>query len=92
MDFCQLQEIFKQIQKRKSINTATKTELDALKTASKKVAHRAAKATEEFIGNILAGKIVKTKPGPDEKLKSFEEMVIPPEKRGGILNKLRQLL
>ena len=36
-----------------------KSELDALKTASKKLVHKAAETTGEFIGNKLADKIVK---------------------------------
>ena len=35
------------------------TGLDALKTASKKVVHKPAAATGEFIGNKIADKIVK---------------------------------
>ena len=35
------------------------TGLDVLKTTSKKVAHKAAEATGEFIGNKIADKILK---------------------------------
>ena len=41
------------------LDNATKTEFDALKSATKKVAHKAAEATGEFIENIIANKIVK---------------------------------
>ena len=41
------------------LDTATKTELDALKTASKNVGHKVAEALGEFIGNKIADKIVK---------------------------------
>ena len=44
------------------------TRLDALKTASKKLIHEAAKATYNFIGNKIAGKIVKTRLVIDEYL------------------------
>ena len=39
---------------------ATKAGLDALKTATKKVVHKIADATVEFIGNKIADKIVMT--------------------------------
>ena len=44
------------------LDTATKPGLDALKTASKNVAHKAAEVTGEFIGNRIADKTVKLKP------------------------------
>ena len=56
------------------------TELDAVKTASKKVLHKAG----EFLGNKIEDKIAKQKP--------VEEIIIPPEKRHEILNKLRKVL
>ena len=52
---------------KKLLDTATKTELDAIKTASKKVVHQAVEATGKFIGNEIAYKIVKPKPVPDAK-------------------------
>ena len=60
------------------MDTAAKTGLDALRTASKKVVHKAVKATGEFIGNEIADKIVK----PVEEEEKGEEM----------LNELRQIL
>ena len=39
----------------------TKTGLDALKTATKKVVYKVPEATREFIGNKTADKIVKPK-------------------------------
>ena len=73
------------------------TGLDASKTASKKVVHKAAEATGEFIENKIADalaklnndKIVKEKPVVDENSRNFEEITIPPEKREEILNELR---
>ena len=41
------------------LDTATKTGVDALKTASEKVVHKAAEATGEFTGNKIADKIKK---------------------------------
>ena len=42
---------------KKLIDTATKTEIDATKTASKRVAQKTAKATGGLIGNKIADKI-----------------------------------
>ena len=42
--------------------------LETLKIASNKVFHKPAKATGEFIGNIIADKIMKPKPVTDENL------------------------
>ena len=67
------------------------TGLDALKTASKKIVHKVAEGTCEFIGNKIADKIVKAKPAIDENSKNIEEVIIPPEKREEILNALRQV-
>ena len=58
------------------------TRVDALKSASKKLGHKAAEATSEFLGNKIADKIVKP----------VEKIIIPPEKREEILNELRQVL
>ena len=74
------------------MDAATKTGLDAQKTASKKVVHKAIESTGEFKGNKIANKIVKPKPVHDAKLRNVEEIVIPPEKREEVLNKLRQVL
>ena len=74
------------------MNPATKTTLDSLKPAVKKVAHKAAEPTEEFIGNKIADKFVKPKPVPDENSRNVEEIIIAPEKREEILNELRQVL
>ena len=47
---------------RQLLGSATKTELDALKTPFKKAARKAAEVTGQFIGNKIANKIVKPKP------------------------------
>ena len=39
------------------MDTATKTGIDAAKTASKKVVQKTAEATEDLIGNQIADKI-----------------------------------
>ena len=68
------------------------TGLDALKTAFKKVAHKAAEATDELMGSKIADKIVKQKHVIDENPRGVEEIIIPPEKREETLNELRQVL
>ena len=73
-------------------DTANKTGLDALKTASQKVVQKAAEATGEIILNKITDKIVKPKFLPAENLRSVEKIVIPPEKRQEILNELKQVL
>ena len=72
----------------KLLDTARNTGLDATKTASKKLVHKAIEATGEFIGNKIAEKIVK----PDADLKIVEEINVPPEKREEILNELRKVI
>ena len=68
------------------------TGLDSLKTASKKVVHKAGK----FLGNKIAGAVTKSNDDkiekPDDNLRNVEEIIIPLEKRDKILNKLRKVL
>ena len=59
MDFCHSREIYVTNMEKKLLDTATKAGLDYLKTASKKLVHKAAEAAGEFIGNKIADKIVK---------------------------------
>ena len=70
---------------KKLIDTATKTGIDAAKTASKRVGQE---ASGDLIGNKIADKITsmgKTK----EKTDKPEEIYIPPEKRQQIIDDLR---
>ena len=60
--------------------------------ATKKVAHEAAEATGEFIGNKIAGKIEKPKPVLDLISRNAKKIITPSEKRGEILSKLWQIL
>ena len=53
--------------KKNKFHAATKTVIDALETASKKVAHKAAEATRDFIANENAETI------PPKNLRDFEE-------------------
>ena len=73
---------------KQSLDTATKTGLDGLQTASKKVVHKAAEATGEFIENKISNKVVKPKLFPGDNSECLEEIVIPPKKR----QELRQVL
>ena len=57
------------------------TELAALKTASKKVVHKAAEATGEFLRNKIAEKIVKPKHVIDENPRNDEYIIILSEKK-----------
>ena len=47
---------FGNIYGKKILDTATKTELDAAKTASKRVIEKTAELTSDFIGNKIADK------------------------------------
>ena len=67
---------------KKLMDTATKTGIDAIKTASKRVVQKTAKATGDLIGKKIADKtisLVKTK--SKEKEDKRQEIYIPPEKR-----------
>ena len=59
MDFCNLEGIYLTQVKVNYWTLLRKTELYALKTVTKKVAHKAAEAMGEFIGNKITSKIVK---------------------------------
>ena len=75
---------------KKLMDTATKTGIDAAKTASKRVIQKTAEATGNLIGNKIADKttsIGKTK--EKEKINKPEEICIPPEKRKQIIDDLR---
>ena len=67
------------------MDTATKTGIDAAKTASKRVVQKTVEATGDFIGNKKADKITSIgKPKEKEKTKETketEEIYILPEKR-----------
>ena len=58
-----------------------KQKLDALKTVCKKVVHKAAEATDRFMGNKIADKIMKPKLAADENSRNAEEIIISLEKR-----------
>ena len=77
---------------KKLIDTATKTEADAAKTASKRVVKETAEATGDLIGNKIAGKFTslgKTKSDGKEKVKEEQEIYIPSEKNQQVIDDLR---
>ena len=76
----------------KVLNTATKTRLEVLKTASKKEVHKTADATGEFMGMKTADKIVKPKLVPNDNWRNVEETVIPSDKKQEILTTLIQVI
>ena len=74
------------------MDTATKTEIDTAKTASKRVVQKTAEARGDLIGNKIADKITtvgKPKEKEKEKTKEVEEIYIPPEKRQQIIDDLK---
>ena len=62
---------------KKIMDTATKTGIDAAKTASKRLLQKMADVTGDLIGK------------PKEKAKKVEEIYIPPEKRQQIIDDLK---
>ena len=68
------------------MNNATKTGIDAAKTASKRVVQKTAKATGVLIGNKIADKIILLSKTKRDKR---QEIYIPPEKRLQIVDELR---
>ena len=64
------------------------TGLDVVKTASKKLVHKAG----EFLGNKIADAVTKSNNDNIEKQEPVEEIIIPPDKKDEILNKLSKVL
>ena len=72
------------------MDTATKTGIDATKTASKRLVQKTAEATRDLIRNKIADKITslgKTK--NKEKEDERQEIYIPAEKKQQIIDNLR---
>ena len=79
---------------KKLMDTATKTRVDAAKTASKRVVQNTAKATGDLIGKKIADKInslgkTKSKVKEKEEEDERQEIYIPLEKRQQIIDDLR---
>ena len=77
------------------MDTATKTGIDAAKTASKRVVQKTAEVTGDLIGNKIADKVTslgksknKQKEKKDE-TNEVEEIYIPPKRRQQIIDDLR---
>ena len=67
---------------KKLMDTATKTGIDAARTASKRVVKKTAEATVDLIGNKIADKITSvSKTKSKEKEDEWQENYITPEKR-----------
>ena len=62
--------------------------LDAVKTASKKVVHKAG----EFLGKKLADRVTKSKSDQIVEQELVEKIIIPQDERDETFNKLRQVL
>ena len=78
---------------KKLMDTATKTGIDAAKTASKRVIQKTAEATGDLTGNKIADNITAVgKSKEREKTKKAEEVYIPPEKRQSIIDDLKLFL
>ena len=68
------------------MDTATKTGIDAVKTALKRVVQKTAEATGDLMRNKIANKITLVgKSKEKEKTKKVEEIYIQPEKRRQII-------
>ena len=75
---------------KKLMDTATKTGIDAVKTASKRVVQKTAIATGDLIGNRTADKMTSIgKSKEKEKTKKAQEISILPEKRQQIIDDLK---
>ena len=73
-----MRKIYQTNIEKKLFDTATKTRPDDLKSAFKKVVHKAAEATGEFIGKKIANKNVKKKTVHYGNYRNAEELGIPP--------------
>ena len=81
---------------KKLMDIATKAEIDAAKTASKRVVQKTAEATGDLIRNKIADNITlvsksknKRKENETNETNETEEIYIPPEKRQQIIDDLR---
>ena len=77
---------------KKLIDSATKTGIDAAKTASKRVAQKTAEATGDLNGIKIADKITSIGKPKEETKEKPEEIYIPPDKRQQIIDDLRLFL
>ena len=71
------------------MNSATKTEIDAAKAASKKVVQKTAEATRDLIRNKIADKITSVGKKKSKEKEDETETYIPPKKKNQINDELR---
>ena len=64
-------------------------QVNAAKTASKRVVQRTVETTGDLIGNKIADKITSIGKPKEKETKKTEEIYIPPEKRQKIIDNLR---
>ena len=89
MVFCHLQKKICNKYGKKLMDTATKTGINAAKTASKRVVQKTAQATGDLIGNKISEKITSIGAPKEKEIKEIEEIYIPPEKRQQIIDDLK---
>ena len=76
--------------RKKLMDTATRTGIDAANTVSKRVVQKTTEASGDLTGNKTADKVTSIgKPKEKEKAKEIEGIYIPPEKTQQIINDLR---
>ena len=73
------------------MDTATKTGIDAEKTASKRVVQKTAEAIGDLNGNKMADKIIPVGKSKTKEKNSTKGIYIPQEKRQQIIDDLRML-
>ena len=71
------------------MNSATKTEIDAAKAASKKVVQKPAEATRDLIRNKIADKITSVGKKKSKEKEDETKTYIPPKKKNQINDELR---
>ena len=77
---------------KKLLDTATKTRIDAAKTASKRVVQKTSEGTKDLIGNKIADQITSIGKPKEKEKKEIEEIYLPPEKRQQIIDDLQLFL
>ena len=89
-DFLSFARKFSDKYSKKLMDTATKTGIEAVKTASTRVVQKTAEATGDLTGNKIADKITSVhKTKSKEKEDERQEIYIRPEKRQQIIDDLR---
>ena len=75
---------------RKLMDSATKTGIDAAKTASKSVAQKTAEATRDLIGNNIADRITSVRKSKEkEEKKKYRKFTFQQKKRQQIIDDLK---